>query len=140
MSSDSKWKFWGSPPKPFQKGSSLFYLGSDVGNYLRMFRNKLYDKFPKLTVEKLDEDDVSRLFVSFQACSSCLTVISSDPDEREAPQACQNRSQDPLTTRNRRALRDRRKEVLLLDTEYRSSQAVYQAESRQEKGEKSREK
>jgi len=62
MSSDSKWKFWGSPPKPFQKGTSLFYLGSDVGNYLRMFRNKLYDKFPKLTVEKLDESDVSGLF------------------------------------------------------------------------------
>ena len=75
MSSDSKWKFWGSPPKPFQKGTSLFYLGSDVGNYLRMFRNKLYDKFPKLTVEKLDESDVSRLFVSSK--TKTLHLISS---------------------------------------------------------------
>lgn len=52
-------KTFGEKPKPFQieEGGEYYYVGSDVGNYLRMFRGSLYKRYPSmwrrlLTVEE----------------------------------------------------------------------------------------
>jgi len=53
MKSESgNWKFWGPKPVPFQLDNESFYLGSDVANYLKLFRGKLYSAFPKLKTKK----------------------------------------------------------------------------------------
>ncbi|XP_048761543.2 SWI/SNF-related matrix-associated actin-dependent regulator of chromatin subfamily B member 1-A-like [Ostrea edulis] len=52
-------KTFGEKPKPFQieEDGEFYYIGSEVGNYMRMFRGSLYKKYPSmwrrlLTVEE----------------------------------------------------------------------------------------
>jgi hypothetical protein len=60
------WKVWGPRPISFQlKNTGNFYfVGSDAASYLRMFRGKLYNQFPKLTLKKATEEDISQIHVS----------------------------------------------------------------------------
>ena len=39
-------------PVSFELDNETYYLGSDVANYLRLFRAKLYNHFPKLTTKR----------------------------------------------------------------------------------------
>jgi len=43
-------KFYGAKPKCFQleEGGPHYYIGSEVGNYLRLFRGGIYKKYPSL--------------------------------------------------------------------------------------------
>ncbi|CAK9297366.1 unnamed protein product [Gordionus sp. m RMFG-2023] len=53
------YKTLGEKPKPFkiEEEGELYYLGSEVGNYLRLFRGSLYKKYPSLwrRIATLDE-------------------------------------------------------------------------------------
>ena len=39
-------------PVSFELENETYYLGSDVANYLRLFRTKLYNHFPKLVTKR----------------------------------------------------------------------------------------
>merc|ERR1712141_262805 len=52
-----KWKFWGKKPVSFELNGIKYYLGSDVANYLRLFRSKLYSQFPKLKIRKTNLEE-----------------------------------------------------------------------------------
>lgn len=43
-------KTFGKKPQPFrlEEGGEMYYIGAEVGNYLRMFRGSLYKRFPSL--------------------------------------------------------------------------------------------
>ena len=65
MKSESgNWKFWGPKPVPFQLDNESFYLGSDVANYLKLFRGKLYSAFPKLKTKKTQPGQNREIYVS----------------------------------------------------------------------------
>ena len=65
MKSESgNWKFWGPKPVPFQLDNESFYLGSDVANYLKLFRGKLYSAFPKLNTKKTQPGQNREIYVS----------------------------------------------------------------------------
>ena len=52
-------KTYGPKPKSFRLGeeSEEYFLGSEVGNYLRMFRGDLYKKYPGLWKRKMSGDE-----------------------------------------------------------------------------------
>ena len=52
-------KTYGSKPKTFRLGEDgeEYYLGSEVGNHLRMFRGDLYKKYPGLWKRKMSADE-----------------------------------------------------------------------------------
>ena len=52
-------KTYGPKPKSFRLGEDgeEYYLGSEVGNYLRMFRGDLYKKYPGLWKRKMSGDE-----------------------------------------------------------------------------------
>ena len=64
-SEEINWKFWGPKPVPFQLDNESFYLGSDVANYLKLFRGKLYSAFPKLKTKKTKPGQNREIYVSF---------------------------------------------------------------------------
>ena len=63
-SEGGNWKFWGPKPVPFQLDNESFYLGSDVANYLKLFRGKLYSAFPKLKTKKTQPGQNREIYVS----------------------------------------------------------------------------
>ena len=52
-------KTYGPKPKTFRlsEDGEEYYLGSEVGNYLRMFRGDLYKKYPGLWKRKMSADE-----------------------------------------------------------------------------------
>ncbi|CAL8113100.1 unnamed protein product [Orchesella dallaii] len=56
-------KTYGDKPVSFQleEGGEFYCVGSEVGNYLRMFRGSLYKKYPGLTRRMLTNDERKRL-------------------------------------------------------------------------------
>ena len=52
-------KTYGPKPKSFRlsEDGEEYYLGSEVGNYLRMFRGDLYKKYPGLWKRKMSADE-----------------------------------------------------------------------------------
>lgn len=52
-------KTYGPKPKSFKLGDSAeeYMLGSEVGNYLRMFRGDLYKKYPGLWKRKMTQEE-----------------------------------------------------------------------------------
>ena len=52
-------KTYGPKPKTFRLGEDgeEYYLGSEVGNHLRMFRGDLYKKYPGLWKRKMSADE-----------------------------------------------------------------------------------
>ena len=52
-------KTYGAKPKSFKlsEDGEEYYLGSEVGNYLRMFRGDLYKKYPGLWKRKMSADE-----------------------------------------------------------------------------------
>lgn len=52
-------KTYGPKPKSFRLGEDgeEYYLGSEVGNHLRMFRGDLYKKYPGLWKRKMSADE-----------------------------------------------------------------------------------
>ena len=65
-SEGGNWKFWGPKPVPFQIDNESFYLGSDVANYLKLFRGKLYSTFPKLKTKKTQPGQNREIYVSLK--------------------------------------------------------------------------
>ena len=68
MDKKPKWKFWGPAPVAFRfsDGGESYFIGSDVANYMRLFRGKLYNTFPNLTTRKATKDEVRQIPVSFE--------------------------------------------------------------------------
>ena len=58
------WKFWGPKPVPFEFDGTFYYLGSDVANYLRLFRGKLLSQFPNLKKRKTTAEESNSIYVS----------------------------------------------------------------------------
>merc|ERR1711973_68067 len=58
-----KWKFWGPAPVAFRfaENGESYFVGSDVANYMRLFRGKLYNTFPNLTIRKATKDEVRKI-------------------------------------------------------------------------------
>lgn len=54
---------FGDRPTPFQldEGGEYFYIGSEVGNYLRMFRGSLYKKYPSLWRRMVSVEERKRI-------------------------------------------------------------------------------
>lgn len=52
-------KTYGPKPKTFKlsEGEDMYMLGSEVGNYLRLFRGDLYKKYPGLWKRKMTGDE-----------------------------------------------------------------------------------
>ena len=69
MDKKQKWKFWGPAPVAFRfaENEESYFIGSDVANYMRLFRGKLYNTFPNLTIRKATKDEVRKIPVSFQS-------------------------------------------------------------------------
>ena len=72
-SEGGNWKFWGPKPVPFQLDNESFYLGSDVANYLKLFRGKLYSAFPKLKTKKTLPGQNREIYVSI---SKLLDIVN----------------------------------------------------------------
>lgn len=55
----SSLKTYGPKPKPFKLGESdeEYMLGSEVGNYLRLFRGDLYKKYPGIWKRKMTGEE-----------------------------------------------------------------------------------
>lgn len=54
---------YGDKPVAFQleEGGEYYYVGSEVGNYLRLFRGILYKKYPGMTRIVLSNEERKRL-------------------------------------------------------------------------------
>lgn len=64
---------YGEKPTAFQleENADFFYIGSEVGNYLRMFRGSLYKRYPSLwrrlvTVDERKKINAMGSFLSVQ--------------------------------------------------------------------------
>lgn len=56
---------FGDKPKAFQleEGGELYYVGSEVGNYLRMFRGSLYKRYPSLWRRQMNVEERKALAI-----------------------------------------------------------------------------
>jgi hypothetical protein len=70
-------KTYGSKPKAFtlEDGGEEFYVGSEVGQYLKFFRGSLYKKFPQLWKRLATPEEKRRLLDSGAAPSYLNTNI-----------------------------------------------------------------
>uniref|UniRef100_A0A6G1S976 SWI/SNF-related matrix-associated actin-dependent regulator of chromatin subfamily B member 1 n=1 Tax=Aceria tosichella TaxID=561515 RepID=A0A6G1S976_9ACAR len=78
---------FGDKPSPFQleEGGELFYIGSEVGNYLRMFRGALYKKYPSIwrrTVSTEERRHISALgYGGLHSIATNLTLLKASEVE-----------------------------------------------------------
>jgi len=79
---------FGDKPKPFQieEGEELYYVGSEVGNYLRMFRGSLYKRYPSLWRRQMNVDERKSLalklgFGQHSLASNITLLKASEVDE-----------------------------------------------------------
>ncbi|XP_052245544.1 SWI/SNF-related matrix-associated actin-dependent regulator of chromatin subfamily B member 1-like isoform X2 [Dreissena polymorpha] len=63
MASAGKLKTFGDKPKSFalEEDGETYYIGSEVGNYLRMFRGSLYKRFPSMWRRLITADERKKL-------------------------------------------------------------------------------
>ena len=54
---------YGEKPTPFQlePNGEYYYIGSEVGNYLRMFRGSLYKRYPSLWRRLVSQEERKKL-------------------------------------------------------------------------------
>lgn len=79
---------FGEKPKPFQidDDGELYYVGSEVGNYLRMFRGSLYKRYPSLWRRQMSVDERKKLcqllgFGQHSLASNITLLKASEVDE-----------------------------------------------------------
>ncbi|XP_045171529.2 SWI/SNF-related matrix-associated actin-dependent regulator of chromatin subfamily B member 1-like isoform X2 [Mercenaria mercenaria] len=63
MASGGRLKTFGDKPKSFslEENGEAYYIGSEVGNYLRMFRGSLYKRFPSMWRRLITVDERKKL-------------------------------------------------------------------------------
>ncbi|XP_060561098.1 SWI/SNF-related matrix-associated actin-dependent regulator of chromatin subfamily B member 1-like isoform X3 [Ruditapes philippinarum] len=63
MASGGRLKTFGDKPKSFalEENGESYYIGSEVGNYLRMFRGSLYKRFPSMWRRLITVDERKKL-------------------------------------------------------------------------------
>ncbi|ESO04007.1 hypothetical protein HELRODRAFT_185604 [Helobdella robusta] len=79
---------FGEKPKPFQieEDGEVFYVGSEVGNYLRMFRGSLYKRYPSLWRRQMNVEERKKLcqllgFGQHSLASNITLLKASEVDE-----------------------------------------------------------
>ncbi|XP_014671696.1 PREDICTED: SWI/SNF-related matrix-associated actin-dependent regulator of chromatin subfamily B member 1-like isoform X2 [Priapulus caudatus] len=73
-------KTYGEKPKPFQleKDGEWYYVGSQVGNYLRMFRGSLYKRYPGMWRRLLTPDErkkIQEMALGHHALATSVTLL-----------------------------------------------------------------
>jgi len=116
MASSQPPRTFGEKPKPFQieEGGEYYYIGSEVGNYLRMFRGALYRKYPALwrrliTVEERRNLEKRMGFESSRLVTNITLLRAVEVDQiYEGNDECYKAGMpmpDPISTPSREASR-----------------------------------
>lgn len=76
MKEEKKLQTYGDRPKPFMfefdenSPSESYFIGSEVGNYLRLFRGIIYKKYPSLWRRSITNEERKRLIA--MGCSDAM--------------------------------------------------------------------
>lgn len=100
---------YGDKPTSFQleDGGEFYYIGSEVGNYMRMFRGSLYKKFPSLWRRLVTVDErkrINQLGLGAHSLATNITLLkASEVDEifqgREDKYKAQSVNTEPVVSR-----------------------------------------
>ncbi|XP_052799827.1 SWI/SNF-related matrix-associated actin-dependent regulator of chromatin subfamily B member 1-like isoform X2 [Mya arenaria] len=87
MATGGRLKTFGDKPKSFalEENGETYYIGSEVGNYLRMFRGSLYKRFPSMWRRLITADERKKLaqigFGQHSLATNITLLRSSQVDE-----------------------------------------------------------
>lgn len=99
---------FGEKPKSFQlEDGEWYYIGSEVGNYMRMFRGSLYKKFPSLWRRLVSVEErriINQMGLGSHSLATNITLLKkSEVDElfngRDEKFKAQSVSAEPVVSR-----------------------------------------
>ncbi|VDP16305.1 unnamed protein product [Soboliphyme baturini] len=80
-------KTYGEKPNSFalEEGGDRYYIGSEVGNYLKLFRGALYKKYPQLWRRTATQDEKKKMqqigFSQSTLSTNIMLMRASEIDE-----------------------------------------------------------
>lgn len=70
--------FYGARPKPFVLDNESYYIGNDIGTYMKCFRGSLYKRFPllwKRVATHEEKKDIARILGSSSVIVSTVMLL-----------------------------------------------------------------